>query len=127
MADSFTATDPTTGQVIRSVETLDAAALEQVLARARAAYDEWRRWSFADRAVVLNAAAAAMREDRERLAGLMTEEMGKPVTEARGEVDKAAWAAEHYAEHAAAYLADQELPSDATRSWVQHLPLGTVL
>lgn len=68
-----------------------------------------------------------MRDDVERLAMLMTEEMGKPITEARGEVAKAAWAAEHYAEHAEGYLAPQEIGSDATRSYVQHLPLGPVL
>lgn len=125
--DSFTAIDPTTGREVRRVETLGPAELEDVLARAKAAYDEWRRWSFADRAGVLNGVASAFRDDKERLAGLMTEEMGKPVTEARGEVEKAAWAAEHYAEHAESYLAAQELASDATRSWVQHLPLGPLL
>lgn len=127
MTEEFIAIDPTTGLEVRRVTTLDDAALEQVLARSQAAYDEWRGWSFADRARVLRGVAAAFRADRERLAGLMTEEMGKPVTEARGEVEKAAWAAEHYAEHAEAYLAPEELASDATRSWVQYLPLGPVL
>ncbi len=127
MADVFTATDPTTGKVVREVEALDAQGLEEVLARSEAAYDDWRRRSFADRAAVLEGVGAAMREDTERLALLMTEEMGKPITEARGEVAKAAWAAEHYAAHAEEYLAAQELASDATRSYVQHLPLGPVL
>ncbi|QYJ05580.1 NAD-dependent succinate-semialdehyde dehydrogenase [Nocardioides panacisoli] len=127
MSETFVATDPTTGTVVREIPTLDAAALEDVLARAESAYDAWRQWSIADRAAVLNGVAAAMREDKERLALLMTEEMGKPITEARGEVEKACWAAEHYAEHAAAYLAPEELASDASRSYVQHLPLGPVL
>lgn len=127
MTEMFTATDPTTGEVVREVPTLDPAGLERVLARAEEAYDAWRRWSIDERAGVLRAIAAAMRDDVERLALLMTEEMGKPITEARGEVEKACWAAEHYADHAAAYLAPEELPSDATRSYVQHIPLGPVL
>jgi succinate-semialdehyde dehydrogenase/glutarate-semialdehyde dehydrogenase len=57
----------------------------------------------------------------------MTEEMGKPIREARGEVEKAAWCAEHYAAHAEEYLAPQVIASDATRSYVQHLPLGAIL
>ncbi|MDN5744896.1 MAG: NAD-dependent succinate-semialdehyde dehydrogenase [Nocardioidaceae bacterium] len=125
--EKFTAIDPTTGKEVRSVETLDAAGLEDVLSRSQAAYDEWRTWSFADRGAVLHGVAAALRADRDRLGALMTEEMGKPVGEALGEVEKAAWAAEHYAEHAEAYLAPEELASDAARSWVQHLPLGPVL
>ncbi|MDN5901462.1 MAG: aldehyde dehydrogenase family protein, partial [Brachybacterium sp.] len=125
--EEFIATDPTTGQEIRRVKTLDDAGVEEVLTRSLAAYDEWRKWSFADRAGVLHGVAAALRDDRKRLGALMTEEMGKPVAEGLGEVEKAAWAAEHYAEHAESYLAPEELPSDATRSWVQHLPLGPIL
>src|SRR5699024_7442915 len=68
-----------------------------------------------------------LREHVEELAPVMTEEMGKPITESRGEVNKAAWAAEHYADHAAEYLAVQHIASDASSSYVQHLPLGTVL
>ena len=127
MTETFVATDPTTGAVVREVPVLDAPALDDVLARAQSAYEVWQTWSYADRARVLHAVAAALRDERERLAPLMTEEMGKPITEARGEVEKAAWAAEHYAEHAESYLAPLELGSDATRSYVQHLPLGPVL
>ncbi|WP_221585824.1 aldehyde dehydrogenase family protein [Microbacterium sp. G2-8] len=127
MTEMFTATDPTTGAVVRQVPTLDAAELDDVLERAEDAYDAWRRRPIAARADVLRGVASAMRDDAERLAMLMTEEMGKPITEARGEVAKAAWAAEHYAEHAEAYLAPDALLSDATRSYVQHLPMGPVL
>ncbi|MGO1236449.1 MAG: aldehyde dehydrogenase family protein, partial [Microbacterium gubbeenense] len=61
MAEMFTATDPTTGLVVREVPTLDAAELRDVLQRAEDAYDGWRRWSIEDRAGVLRAIAAAMR------------------------------------------------------------------
>ena len=123
----LTVTDPRTGTVIEEVPALDAAGAAEVIGRAAEAFDGWRRRSFAERASVLGAVATRMRDEVDRLAPLMTEEMGKPVKEARGEVEKAAWAAEHYAENAEAYLAPQILVSDATRSYVQHLPLGPVL
>ena len=123
----LTVIDPTTGKLIREVEAATAEQAKEAITRAHAAYDGWRRRSFAERAEVLSAVAARMREDRERLALLMTEEMGKPIIEARGEVDKAAWCAEHYAEHAEAYLAPETIASDATHSYVQYLPLGVVL
>jgi succinate-semialdehyde dehydrogenase/glutarate-semialdehyde dehydrogenase len=68
-----------------------------------------------------------MRDDADRLGYLMTEEMGKPAGEARGEVEKSAWCAEHYADHAASYLATETIESDAARSYVQYLPLGVIL
>ena len=104
-----------------------AAGTAEVIGRAADAFDGWRRRSFAERADVLRAVAQRMRDEIDTLAPLMTEEMGKPKKEAIGEVNKAAWAAEHYAEHAEEYLAPLELGSDATRSYVQHLPLGTIL
>ncbi len=123
----LTATDPTTGEVLRKIEPATEAQAKEVIAGAQSAFEQWRMRSFDERAEVLRAVAAKMREDVERLAPLMTEEMGKPITEARGEVQKAAWCAEHYAEHAEAYLATETLGSDATRSYVQYLPLGPVL
>ncbi len=123
----FNAVNPATGALVREVDPIDPATTDALLRSSEQAYDDWRRWSFAQRAEVLRAVAGRMREDTERLALLMTEEMGKPITEARGEVAKSAWCAEHYAEHAEAYLADQTLASDATHSYVQHLPLGPVL
>ena len=58
---------------------------------------------------MLRAVADRMRDEMDTLAPLMTEEMGKPIKESLGEVTKAAWAAEHYAEHAEGYLAPLEL------------------
>ena len=57
----------------------------------------------------------------------MALEMGKPVKEGGPEVEKAAWCAEYYADHAEEYLAREVLPSDASLSYVCYQPLGTIL
>lgn len=123
----LTAINPSTGEIVREVETDSEATLEAKLQAAHTAFDNWRRTSFGQRADLLTAVAAHMRANAEALAPLMTEEMGKPAREAIGEVEKAAWCAEHYAEHAETYLQRQVIGSDAELSYVQHLPLGTVL
>lgn len=119
--------NPATGRVQYEVPTLDDEALEQRLAAARSAFDGWATAGFDQRARVLRDVAGLLRKETEALARLMTEEMGKPIGEARGEVEKAAWCAEHYAEHAQAYLATAHLASDASESYVQYLPLGVIL
>lgn len=121
------ATDPSTGLVTRKVEALDAAARDARIEASFTAFEGWKARSFAERGEVLRSVARVLREDVEELAPLMTEELGKPIKEARAEVEKAAWCAEHYAESAEVYLAAQILESDATKSYVQHLPLGPVL
>lgn len=121
------AIDPTTEKVIREIEPDTDTVVEAKLAKAAQAYQSWRKTSFSERADILRAVAANMRERVGELAPIMTEEMGKPIREARGEVEKAAWCAEHYAEHAEGYLTRQVIASDATQSYVQHLPIGPVL
>jgi succinate-semialdehyde dehydrogenase/glutarate-semialdehyde dehydrogenase len=72
-------------------------------------------------------AARVLRERSAELARLMTLEMGKPIAGAEAEVEKSAAGCDHFAEHAAVYLANENLPSDATRSYVRYDPLGAVL
>ncbi len=121
------AINPATGRIVREVAAADSEACDRVLEAAAIAFETWRFLGFAERSRVLHAVGRRMREDVERLARLMTEEMGKPIREARGEVAKAAWCAEHYAANAERYLASDPVESDASRSYVQYLPLGPVL
>ncbi len=120
-------TNPTTGAVINEVKPMDSAGLEAAIVKSETAYRDWRNTTFAERAEWMRKVAQLMRDDIEALAPLMTEEMGKPIKEARGEVLKAAWCAEHYAENAEAYLATETLESDATHSYVEYQALGPIL
>ncbi|MEQ9448309.1 MAG: aldehyde dehydrogenase family protein, partial [Rhodospirillaceae bacterium] len=123
----FESIDPATGASFHSVPLDTPDKLESKISAARASFTEWKGTPIKKRAALVERLAASIREDRERIAMLMTREMGKPIREARGEVDKCAWCFEHYAKFAESYLAPVMLESDATKSYVQHLPLGTVL
>jgi acyl-CoA reductase-like NAD-dependent aldehyde dehydrogenase len=83
--------------------------------------------SFAERAELLRAAAATLRAGQARWAALITAEMGKPIVEAEAEIEKCAWNCEYYAEHAAAFLADEPIATNARLSYVEFVPLGLVL
>jgi succinate-semialdehyde dehydrogenase / glutarate-semialdehyde dehydrogenase len=121
------AIDPNDGSCVRRLDSLDATALDDRLQRAHQAGERWRQTRFSERADMLQAVAAYMRKNAADLGQVMTEEMGKPVGEATAEVEKAAWCAEHYAEHAQSYLAREYIESDATRSYVDYQPLGVIL
>lgn len=123
----LTAINPATGEVVREVAPDSDAKLEAKLAKAQSAFESWRALSYTKRADVLKAVAAHLRANTNAISPIMTEEMGKPIKEAWGETEKAAWCADHYAEHGEEYLASITLPSDATNSYVQHLPLGVIL
>jgi succinate-semialdehyde dehydrogenase/glutarate-semialdehyde dehydrogenase len=94
------------------------------------AYDAQRRWresSFGERAARLQSAARVLRAEKARLAALATREMGKPIVEAEAEVEKCAWNCDFYAEHAAAFLADEHVEMNLSDSFVAFQPLGVVL
>ncbi|MCX4186978.1 NAD-dependent succinate-semialdehyde dehydrogenase [Methylophaga sp. OBS4] len=123
----LTATNPFTGEKINSYPALDKAGIDNRIAAANSAFQSWRFTPIRERGEVLNAVARCLRENKTVLARLMAEEMGKPVKEGIPEVEKAAFCAEHYAEFAEQYLAREELPSDASLSYVCYQPLGTLL
>ncbi|WP_406207489.1 NADP-dependent succinic semialdehyde dehydrogenase [Kitasatospora sp. NBC_01560] len=125
--------NPATGETLETFEPLDAAGLEERLARAEAAFRAYRTTAFAHRAELLRRAADLLDEDREGIARTMTEEMGKPLAAARAEAAKCAKAMRWYAENAEALLAD-EYPdtadvadSGASRAYVRYRPIGVVL
>jgi succinate-semialdehyde dehydrogenase / glutarate-semialdehyde dehydrogenase len=121
------ATNPATGQVVREVEEDGPETVDRKLGRAHAVAAPWGEATFAERAEVLARVVERLRAEKEALAELMVEEVGKPIRQARGEIDKTVWAFEHYAAHAERYLAPDVIDSDATHSRVQYLPLGPVL
>lgn len=123
----LTATNPYTSEVIQRYLALDEEGIRTKIAEADKAFADWSRLPIAERAEVLRRVATGLRNNKEKLAILMAKEMGKPVKEGGPEVEKAAWCAEHYADNAEAYLAREELPSDASLSFVCYQPLGTLL
>lgn len=124
---SITSRNPATGEVLRSLEPLSAAALEERLAQADRAFAQHRRLPYAARAERLLRAADLLDADRHDLARMMTLEMGKPLAAAVAEVEKCAWVCRYYAEHGAVFLADEHIDTQHGASFVRHQPLGAVL
>ncbi|GAA0682527.1 NAD-dependent succinate-semialdehyde dehydrogenase [Natronoarchaeum mannanilyticum] len=122
------ATNPATGEQIATYDEDDEGDIEAKLRTAQSTFEEWRDVPLRERERLLENAGEVLRENKERYARLMTEEMGKPIAQARAEVEKCAWACDHYAEYAHAYLADEHHPSPpGTEVKTVHDPLGPVL
>ncbi|MEJ2105917.1 MAG: NAD-dependent succinate-semialdehyde dehydrogenase [Acidiferrobacteraceae bacterium] len=119
--------NPATANKIKEFDLWNDAQVEEALQLVAQASPDWRARSFADRAILMRAAAAELRERTDHYAALITTEMGKLAREAKGEVEKCAWVCEYYADHAQNFLADEVIESDAGKSYVAYLPLGTVL
>jgi len=123
----FAAVDPSTLLPGKSYPGHDARQAADKIARAAEAQRAWRRAGFDERARLMQAAAAVLRKRRDEFAALMTSEMGKPVADGRAEIEKCASACEHFAAHAATYLARQSIEIEGAKAFVAFNPLGVVL
>src|SRR5439155_184808 len=119
--------NPATEEVIATCEQFTPAQVEQALVEADAAFRQWREQSFAERSRAMRRAAELLRKRKERYAGLITAEMGKPITQAEAEVEKCAWVCEYFADHAERFLARRPAQTNARLSYVAFEPLGVVL
>ncbi len=119
--------NPATEEVIATFEQFTPAQVEQALVEADAAFRQWRRRSFGERSKVMRRAAELLRTRKERYAGLITAEMGKPITQAEAEVEKCAWVCEYFADNAERFLARRTAQTNARLSYVAFEPLGVVL
>ncbi len=119
--------NPTTGQTIRTYQPFSNEEVETRLQQAEQAFPNWRQLSFLERGKILHRVAAKLRERQQEYARLMAEEMGKPVTQGRAEIEKCAWVCEYYADHAAKFLKPEFVDTEWTRSYVVFQPLGPIL
>ena len=119
--------NPTTGEVLETFELSSQEQIDAALQEVRQAFLGWRTTTFAERAEHLHNVARYLREHKARLARIAVLEMGKSIVEAESEVEKCAWVCDYFAEHAASMLADEQLASSATESYVAFRPLGVVL
>ena len=119
--------NPATGKVIEQFDEWDTEKVDKTLVLVDQAFHYWRETGFDERRELMNNAAKVLRDNVEDYALTMSKEMGKPVREARAEVEKCAICCEYYADQAASILTPEVVESDATRSIIRFDPLGTVL
>src|SRR5262249_19379090 len=124
---SIQSVNPATGDVLETFTPTSPEALDRMVARAHAAFLEWRVVPFPERASRMRAAASLLRKQVADHGLTMTQEMGTPIAQSEAEVEKCAWVCEFYAEHAEAFLAEQPRETDASTSYVRFDPLGVVL
>ncbi len=119
--------DPTTGNKIKTYAEYSLAMVNQALKEVQSSFVYWHNLPINKRAEKMNVVAEILRKNKETYARLMAEEMGKPMTQGRSEIDKCAMVCEFYAEHAITYLNPQPVQTKAKKSFVSFQPLGVIL
>jgi succinate-semialdehyde dehydrogenase/glutarate-semialdehyde dehydrogenase len=122
--------NPATGVMMKEYGEMSEADIDRCLAKAATAFASYRLTSFDARAGWMRRAAGILDAEQDQIAALITTEMGKTRSAARQEVAKCAAACRYYADHAAAFLADEAADAGAVGAWrayARYQPLGPVL
>ncbi|QOL81537.1 NAD-dependent succinate-semialdehyde dehydrogenase [Pseudooceanicola spongiae] len=98
--ESLPVTDPATGEAIGQIACLSAAQSAEAVDHADTAFASWSRTLPQERSAILRRWFDLIMAAKEDLAHIMVLEQGKPLSEARGEIDYAASFVEFYAEEA---------------------------
>jgi succinate-semialdehyde dehydrogenase/glutarate-semialdehyde dehydrogenase len=123
---SYQSFNPATGKLVKAFEEITDADFEKKIAAAVACYEVWRHKSYAERAAIVNKAAVLMKEHVDAFARPMTTEMGKRISEARGEVEFSSQILAYYAKNAEKFLAPVKLHPTIGEAHMESSPIGVV-
>jgi succinate-semialdehyde dehydrogenase / glutarate-semialdehyde dehydrogenase len=124
----YTTIDPANGQEIARYDEISDDDLGTLISESAAAYKLWRTTDLEHRIAVLHAAADIYREQSDELAKLLTLEMGKPITQAKGEVQLVSSIYQYYADHLEQFIRDEPLDiSGPGTAVVRTEPIGPLV
>ena len=119
--------NPATDLIIKSYPEYEAAAVDKILGEVNTAQQEWAKISLHERARLIGHLGETLLHNKEKLAKICSEEMGKLIKEAISEIEKCALTCSYFAENAENFLQDTIIQTDAHESFVTYRPLGVVL
>jgi succinate-semialdehyde dehydrogenase / glutarate-semialdehyde dehydrogenase len=123
---AYQSLNPATGKLLQKFDEFTDKQLEEKLATAEKCFNTWKLRSYAERAVIVAKAAALMHKRVDELANTMTLEMGKRITEAKGEVEFSANILGYYAKNAERFLANVELHPALGEGHMESSPIGVI-
>lgn len=124
----FKSQNPFTGELYETFAFDTQDELDVKIVAGQNAFLHWQQFSFEQRAVCFKKLAALLREGARQYAKIISEEMGKPITQALAEVNKSAWLCEYYAEYAASFLQTETISDNGLeQGTVQYEALGLIL
>jgi succinate-semialdehyde dehydrogenase/glutarate-semialdehyde dehydrogenase len=123
---SYQSVNPFDGKTLKTFKEMTDAELEKALATAASTFQIWRKKSYAERAKVVSKASVLLTERADEFAKIMTLEMGKRISEAKGEVEFSSRILAYYAKNAEKFLAPVKLNPTVGEAHMESSPIGVI-
>jgi acyl-CoA reductase-like NAD-dependent aldehyde dehydrogenase len=117
--------NPSTEDIVQEYEIMPKEQIDDKVKKARNTFQDWKK-NANKRSDLLHDFANELRKDKESLARTATNEMGKPIKEARSEVEKCAWVMEYYADNGQIFSTDEVVNTDARKTVIKFQPIGVI-
>jgi succinate-semialdehyde dehydrogenase/glutarate-semialdehyde dehydrogenase len=125
-ASAYQSVNPFNGKTVKTFKELTDKQLDAAIETAQTCYETWKNKTYAERAKIVAKAAAIMHERADDFARLATLEMGKRISEARGEVEFSSNILAYYAKNAEKFLAPVKLNPEVGEAHMESSPIGVV-
>ena len=119
--------NPANNKILESHKEISTEKINQIINSSYNTYLEWRNESISYRSKMMRDLAELLKQKKEKLGALMTQEMGKPIKQSIAEAEKCAWVCEYYADNAERFLSKKEISTDSKKSFISFQPIGLVL
>lgn len=119
--------NPATDEVIKIYPDHQELEVDKILSEVNMAQIEWRKRSLQERAKFMGKVGETLLHNKEKLAKICTDEMGKLFNESISEIEKCAVTCAYFAENAENFLHEEIIKTEAQESFVSYQPLGVVL
>ncbi|MDX1372046.1 MAG: NAD-dependent succinate-semialdehyde dehydrogenase [Nitrososphaeraceae archaeon] len=121
----FKTTNPATEEILNEYENMTFEEISNIILNAKRSFPSWKD-NYKKRADYLYAFANQFRKNKDNLAKVASQEMGKPVREAMTEIEKCAWTMEYFADNGQVFMTDEIINTDARKSFITFEPLGVI-
>lgn len=118
---------PYNQELVAEYPLMPEEEIDTMLSLSENVFYSWRAKTFIQRAAVFLKLAKLLKEKKESLAAIITNEMGKLTKEAIAEVEKCALGCEYFAQHAEEFLKDEFYKTNYKKSFATFQPIGAVL
>ncbi len=119
--------NPATGLVLDAFPVMSPEGIENIINQSHDIFLQWRKFTLADRIEKIKKLSDLLNQNHHKYVRVISLEMGKLYKESQAEVKKCAQLCDYYAHHAQAFLADELVKTEYTKSYISYQPLGVIL
>ena len=119
--------NPATEEILAEYEAVTEDQVHHQVKDSRMVFETiWKKFDISERAKLLRNLGNLLLQKKKEFATIITNEMGKPISESTAEIEKCSWVCNYYADNGKKFLEPEFLETNAKDSYVRFDPLGVI-